>query len=362
MTIATLVAHDHTIPPAESPPFIVCENLVKIYIIADLEVVALQGLDLTVEEGEMLSLIGPSGSGKSTLMNVLGGLDRPSAGKVVVGGRNLLKLTTQELDRYRREEVGFVWQQPSRNLIPYLTAEQNVSLPMTIAAVGPAERAARTEWLLEEVELTQRRHHRLGELSGGEQQRVAIAVALANQPRLLLADEPTGEVDTEMAQRILDTLCKINEELNLTIVVVTHDPKVAARTGRVVAIRDGRTSTEQIRQQPQDDEVVRQDEESAPQSLQGSPMIVVDAAGRLQVPRDYLVQFGIGDRVRLEPADGGLLILPVAGRGARRGEEAEWHAAAAELYVDEDAPPEPQRNLLQRLLARYLTTRRGERT
>lgn len=358
--MANLSNHSNMATPTGKSPFIVCDNLVKIYTIADLEVVALQGLDLTVEEGELLTLIGPSGSGKTTLLNVLGGLDRPSAGKVIVNGRNLLKLTTQELDRYRREEVGFVWQQPSRNLIPYLTAEQNVGLPMTIAGVDPTELADRVEWLLAEVELTERRHHRLGELSGGEQQRVAIAVGLANRPRLLLADEPTGEVDTTMAQRILDTLCKINTELGLTIIIVTHDPQVAARAGRVVAIRDGRTSTEQIQEQRR--EKGQQAKTSAPQPAQKPPLIVVDAAGRLQIPRAYLTQFGIGDRVRLEPTDEGVLIQPVAGRGTWPGEEMEWCTAAAGLYVDEDAPPEPQRNWLQRWLERYATLRRRKQT
>ncbi len=336
-------------------PFIVCENLVKIYTIADLEVVALQGLDLTVEEGELLALIGPSGSGKSTLMNILGGLDRPSAGKVSVDGRNLLKLKGGELDRYRREEVGFVWQQPSRNLVPYLSAEQNVELPMIIAGVDGAERAERVEWLLEEVELTQRRHHRLGTLSGGEQQRVAIAVALANQPRLLLADEPTGEVNTEMAQRILDTFQRINEDLGLTIVIVTHDPQVSARARRVIAIRDGRTSTEHVREERGD-----RPESSSPQHTQESPLIVVDAAGRLQIPHSYLAEFGVGDRVRLQSTAEGILIHPVAGRGGRMDEKAEWHAAAAELYVDEDAPPEKKRSWLERL--RNQSIIRGPRT
>ena len=345
---------NHAVPAGELP-FIVCENLMKIYTVADLEVVALQGLDLVVEEGELLALIGPSGSGKSTLMNVLGGLDRPSAGKVSVGGRNLLKLTAHQLDRYRREEVGFVWQQPARNLIPYLTAEQNVGLPMIIAGVEPAERVERTEWLLAEVGLTHRQHHRLAELSGGEQQRVAIAVALANRPCLLLADEPTGEVDTAMAQRVLDTLCRINAELGLTIVIVTHNPQVASRANRVVAIRDGRTSTEQVREQRREEgpEV----EADAPQE---SPMIVVNTAGRLQIPRAHLVQSGIGDRVRVELADGGILIKPVAGRGAaRQGEEDAWREAAAALYVDEDAPPEPQRNWLRRWLGRSAALRGG---
>jgi len=338
-------------------PFITCENLVKIYTIADLEVVALQGLDLTVEEGELLALIGPSGSGKTTLMNVLGGLDRPSAGKVSVEGRNLLKLKDRDLDRYRREEVGFVWQQSSRNLVPYLTAERNIEMPMIITGMSAEERAERVEWLLEEVGLAQRRHHRLGELSGGEQQRVAIAVALANRPWLLLADEPTGELDTTTAQRVLDTLCQINEDLGLTIILVTHDPWVASRAGRVIAIRDGRTSTEHVREERREEHRP----EAGAAHLHESPMIVVDAAGRLQIPRAYLAEFDIGDRVRLEPSDEGLVIQPVAGRNNRHQDEGmEWHAAAAELYVDEDAPPEPHRGWVGRWLERLSVFRGRE--
>jgi len=228
-------------------PLIVCENLVKIYKVAELEVVALQGLDLAVQRGELLGIVGTSGSGKSTLLNILGGLDRPSAGHVVVNGRNLLKAPDAELDTYRRREVGFVWQQTARNLIPYLSAKDNVALPMTIAGMGWAEKRAWTQELLEAVGLWDHRQHKLAQLSGGQQQRVAIAVALANKPTLLLGDEPTGELDSATAQEILALLREMNGRYNLTTLIVTHDPQIARAVDRVVTIRDGRTSSETVR-------------------------------------------------------------------------------------------------------------------
>ncbi|MCP4513955.1 MAG: ABC transporter ATP-binding protein, partial [Delftia sp.] len=226
---------------------ITCENLVKIYKIADLEIVALQGLDLIVEKGETLGIVGASGSGKSTLLNILGGLDRPSAGRVTVDGQDLLKLSDGALNRYRRNKVGFVWQQTSRNLIPYLTAQENVELPMTVAGMMRREKRAWTRELLDAVGLHDRRRHRLMQLSGGQQQRVGIAVALANKPALLLGDEPTGEVDSATAQTIMDTFHRLGETLGLTTIIVTHDPRIARQVDRVVAIRDGKTSTETIR-------------------------------------------------------------------------------------------------------------------
>jgi len=300
--------------------FIVCDNLVKIYQVAELEVVALQGLDLAVAEGEMLGIVGASGSGKSTLLNILGGLDQPSAGRVVVDGRDLLKLSNGVLDRYRRTEVGFVWQQTARNLIPYLTARENVELPMTVAGVGLGEKRSRARELLEQVGLWEHRRHRLGQLSGGQQQRVAIAVALANRPRLLLADEPTGEVDSATAQSLLDLFRDLNQAYGLTTIIVTHDPQIARRVDRVVAIRDGRTSTETIRRVSQLEQAMvgerLADEEQAHPEESFQEYVVLDSAGRLQVPREYLERHGIGDRVTLEIRDEGILICPVAGREA----------------------------------------------
>jgi len=331
-------------------PLIICDNLVKIYKLADLELVALQGLDLVVDEGEMMALVGPSGSGKSTLMNILGGLDRPSAGRVMVDGRDLLKLSETRLNKYRREEVGFVWQQPSRNLIPYLSAEENVTLPMIITGVGARERKRRAAELLEAVGLGHRKRHRLAEMSGGEQQRVAIAVSLSNYPRLLLADEPTGEVDSQMAQEILGALRDLNRELGVTILIVTHDPRIASEVDRVIAIRDGRTSTETTRQVlarlPSDE--LEEDSGSEDTALEHEVMyeelVVLDTAGRLQVPRDYLEELRIGDRARVELTDDGILIRPVAGREAmstRVSEEEEWEVQVSGLYVEQDAPPPP---------------------
>ncbi|MFQ5814083.1 MAG: ABC transporter ATP-binding protein [Anaerolineae bacterium] len=298
---------------------ITCDNLVKIYKIAELEVVALQGLDLTVERGEMLGIVGASGSGKTTLLNILGGLDRPSAGRVTVDGLDLLKLSDAGLNRYRRKKVGFVWQQTSRNLIPYLTAQENVELPMTVAGMNRREKRAWARELLQAVGLYERRKHRLVQLSGGEQQRVAIAVALANKPTLLLADEPTGEVDSATAQTILETFRRLNETLGLTTIIVTHEPSIVGQVDRVIAIRDGKTSTETIRRVSQLERAMvgeRLPEEGAAEEVTYHEYVVLDSAGRLQVPREYLEQLGIGDRATLEMTDEGILIRPAAGRQA----------------------------------------------
>jgi ABC-type lipoprotein export system ATPase subunit len=270
-------------------PFILCENLVKIYKVADLEVVALQGVDLSVQSGEMLALIGPSGSGKSTLMNILGGLDTPTAGRVSVGDYNLLEMTRREQVLYRRRVVGFVWQQTARNLLPYLSAQENVELPMALDGVPARQRRQRARMLLEQVGLGGRLRHRPDRLSGGEQQRVAIAVAMTNQPRLLLADEPTGEVDSEAAEQIFSTLRAFNREAGVTIIIVTHDVSVASRVDRVIGMRDGRTSTEIVRRR-----------DSAGQIASADEYAIVDRAGRLQLPQAYLEQLGIAERARLK--------------------------------------------------------------
>lgn len=326
-------------------PFIICDNLVRIYKVAELEVVALQGLDLTVAPGEMLGIVGASGSGKTTLLNILGGLDRPSAGRVVVDDQDLLKLSDRTLDRYRRSQVGFVWQQTGRNLIPYLSARENVELPMTVAGTGLREKRARSRELLEAVGLWDRRKHRLAQLSGGQQQRVAIAVALANRPVLLLADEPTGEVDSATAQAVLELLRQLSERENLTTIIVTHDRQIARQVDRVIAIRDGRTSSETVRVGNKSGE--RRESEPAspdsPLSTDYSEHVVVDAAGRLQVPKEYLEVVGIGDRAKLEVTDGGIVIQPVAGR---------QRVAAPLLDGLEDEPPAPQQKGVRGWLAR----------
>jgi putative ABC transport system ATP-binding protein len=287
---------------------ITCENLVKIYKVSDLEVVALQGLDLTIQRGELMGIVGASGSGKTTLLNILGGLDRPSAGRLTVNGRDLLKAPDHVLDEYRRTEVGFVWQQTARNLIPYLSAQANVELPMTIEAKSPREKREWAQELLETVGLWEHRKHRLAQLSGGQQQRVAIAVALANKPQLLLGDEPTGEVDSGTAREILALFRRMNEQYGLTTIIVTHDPQVASVVDRVVTIRDGRTSSEAVRR-------VADVEAALAQGLQDTHFyeeyVVVDAAGRLQIPPNLREELGIGGRVTLEEMEDGIFIRPV---------------------------------------------------
>ena len=288
-----------------------CDNLVKIYKAAELEVIALQGLDLQVAEGELMAIIGNSGSGKSTLLNMLGGLDRPSAGKLVVDGTDLLHLTERELVRYKRETVGFVWQNNARNLVPYLTALENVELPMLLRGRRRRERAL---MLLEAVGLADRRHNRLQQLSGGEQQRVAIAIALANDPRLLLADEPTGSVDSKMTTQILDLFRQLNRDLGLTVVIVTHDPLLARKVDRVVAIRDGKTSSEILRRKSYSEELEELEAGYAAEEESHVEYAVLDKAGRLQIPSGYLESLGLsstsGNKVRVSVEEGRIVLEP----------------------------------------------------
>lgn len=284
--------------------YIVCENLVKIFKVAETEVLALQGLDLSIKRGELIGIVGASGSGKSTLMNVLGGLVRPSVGQIVIAGQNLLKMSSRELDTYRQRDVGFVWQQGSRNLIPYLSAVENIKLPMTLA--GRVGRAVdeRAKMLMDMVGLQDRYHHKLLALSGGEQQRVAIAVALANEPKLLLADEPTGDLDATTSDQVYALFKQLNQELGLTIIIVSHDPEIAQHVGRVVAIRDGKMSSETVRRRPAEVTSTAHDDHF-------EELIVLDSAGRLQIPKDLREQLSIQNRVHMEVMDDGLLIRAV---------------------------------------------------
>lgn len=312
-----------TVTPEDS--FIFCDNLVKIYKVADLEVVALQGLDLLIQRGELMGIIGNSGSGKSTLLNILGGLDRPSAGRVSVGGRDLLKMSEGKLVKYKREIVGFVWQQTARNMLPYLTAIENVELPMVLAGrFGSKERAWARE-LLDVVGLTPRMKHKLSELSGGEQQRVAIAIGLANRPPLLLADEPTGSVDTRTAATIFDMFRHIRDTYGTTILVVTHDPKVMSKVDRVVAIRDGKTSTETIRRV-----AIDMADFAAGNIVLGEThdeFVVLDGAGRLQIPREYLDKLSIRKKVRLDLEDDQIIIRALPSDGTESESEEEKQAS-----------------------------------
>lgn len=310
-------------------PMIECENLVKIYKTSDTEVLALQGLELTVEKGELMAIIGNSGSGKSTFLNMIGGLDRPSAGRLIVDGLDLFKLSDEELVAYKRDVVGFVWQNNARNLVPYLSALENVQVPMMFQRgkgaskeegerepLSPKDRETRAKELLELVGMSHRAKSRLSQLSGGEQQRVAIAIALANNPKLLLADEPTGSVDLKTSEYILDVFRKLNEELGLTIVIVTHDRNLSKKVNRVVAIRDGKTSSEMIMRQSYKEQMAAlgsledaQEGDNGAVELLQEEYAVLDRAGRLQIPAQMLEEIGVsGKRVHLEVKDGRIVI------------------------------------------------------
>ena len=269
---------------------IVCDGLVKIYKVADLEVVALQGLDLNVDPGEFIAIVGTSGSGKSTLLNILGGLDTPSAGAVSVAGHDLLNMDSKARTHYRRKVIGFVWQQTARNLFPYMTSVENVELPMALDGRTPRHRRKRAMEMLERVDMGHRARHRPAELSGGEQQRVAIAVSLANSPRVLLADEPTGELDSATSAEVFETLKTVNTS-GTTIVVVTHDPLVTEFVSRTIAIRDGRTSSEVVRWTEVDDD--------GEHRMMAEEYVVLDRVGRMQLPHDYVEALDLRNRVRL---------------------------------------------------------------
>jgi ABC-type lipoprotein export system ATPase subunit len=274
---------------------IACDRLVRIFTTDGVEVQALQGLDLLVEEGELMALVGASGSGKSTLMNILAGLDVPTAGAARVAGRDLLAMDAKARLRYRREVVGFVWQQTARNLLPYLTAAQNVALPMQLRGRGGGRsrsKAARAEELLAMLEVADCRDRRPHQLSGGQQQRVAIAVALANAPSVLLADEPTGELDSATGEQVFAAFRRANEELGTTIVIVTHDQTVASEVRRTVAIRDGRTSSEVLRRTEVD--------EAGQESVVAREYAMLDRVGRLQLPAEYTEALRMEHRVMLE--------------------------------------------------------------
>lgn len=287
-----------------------CENLIKIYKSSDIEVVALQGLDLNVERGELMAIIGNSGSGKSTLLNMIGCLDVATAGKLIVDGKDLFKLSKGEIVKYKKDTVGFVWQNNARNLIPYLTALENIELVLSLN--NDKNKKARALELLEMVGLSHRKNNSLGELSGGEQQRIAIAIALSNNPKILLADEPTGSVDTKTSDLILDLFRELNKKLGLTVVIVTHDRKLSAKVDRVVAIRDGKTSSEFIRKKSYIDELNDIKEGIALDSSEEThvELAILDKAGRLQIPSDYLSALGLNNKnkIKIELEDGKIVL------------------------------------------------------
>ncbi len=267
-----------------------CQNVIKIHKQGNLEVVALQGLDLRMEQGEFVSVVGASGAGKSTLLTILAGFEKPSAGKAVVADRDLSEITPKELTRYYRRDVGFVWQDYTRNLVPYLKAAQNVELPLLLGGIGGRKRRSRALALLEAVGMRGKAHAPVHTLSGGEQQRLALCVALAPGPKLLLADELTGELDTETSLEIFELLRTLSHEGGLSILVVTHDVAIANRTDRVVRIADGRVATQGKRG--------------------ASELVSIDQRGMIQLPRDMIIEAGITDQVIVKLTDDGILLQP----------------------------------------------------
>ncbi len=289
-----------------SQPYIFCRDLVKIYKGEGLEVLALQGLDLEIEAGEFVAIVGASGSGKTTLLNILAGLDTPSAGRAIVGAYDLGNLSTRKAIEYRRKEVGIVWQQTARGLFPYLTAQQNVEAPLSFSGYKGPDGNKKSEWateLLELVGLGARRDHLVSQLSGGEQQRVAIAVALANRPRLLLADEPTGELDSVSALSVYRALQEANHTTKVTIVLVTHDPEIATHVDRVVSIRDGRTSAEYVRRLEDLSTTASESQIAGEAATPGKvaavqdEFVLVDRFGRLQLPIEHAERLGLAGKI-----------------------------------------------------------------
>ena len=339
--VKSMAEHEHV--HTHSKEMIVCDNLVKIYKTKDTEVLALQGMDMTIHEGEFVAIIGRSGSGKSTFLNMVGGLDRPSAGRLLVDELDLFKLSEEDLVSYKRRTVGFIWQNNARNLLPYLTARQNIELPMEfmqrkekanqVPLFPPhSSKSERADYLLDLVGLADKKHSRLTQLSGGEQQRIAIAIALANEPRILLADEPTGSVDVATSNIIFDLFRKLNQEFGLTIVMVTHDQALSHKVSRVISIQDGKISSERLIRESYADLLSRagtlaasdrtaEDEEATGRDSH-EEFLIMDRVGRVQIPRDVLDDLGFSDnKVRLRIQDGRLELTPGTDSGKEESDE-----------------------------------------
>ncbi len=281
------------------------DGLVKIYKTKQTEVLALQGLDLTVEEGELTAIIGNSGSGKSTFLNMIGGLDRPSAGSLFVAGSNLFTMNEKQLVHYKRDTVGFVWQNNGRNLLPYLTVLENVMLPMNLS--NTKNKRAKALELLDMVGMSSKRRSRMNMLSGGEQQRIAIAIALANSPKLLLADEPTGSVDVKTANYIFDVFSELNKS-GQTILIVTHDVALSKKVKRVVAIRDGKISSERVLKEAYADRLQENTIDWRQEDTQDE-YAILDRAGRVQIPAEILQNLNLkGNKISIGYHDGKVVL------------------------------------------------------
>lgn len=320
-------------------PHILCVDLVRIFTAQGVEVQALQGLNLRVDKGEMVALVGASGSGKSTLMTILSGLDTPTAGEALVAGHDLLSMKRAERVAYQRHSVGFVWQQTSRNLLPYFTAAENIAMAMAVGrSVPAAKRQAKTGELLDLLEVGDCRDRRPGEMSGGQQQRVAIAVAIANSPAVLLADEPTGELDEATSVEVLEAMEAVNRERGVTVLIVTHDPAVSGQVRRTVQIRDGRTSTEVLRRSHIDEDGL--------EHHVAEEFAVLDRAGRMQLPTEFTNQLNLRDRVRLALEPDHVGVWPgQREREAERAAQPDADAPAAQRHgrhsgAEQAAPPD----------------------
>ncbi len=317
----TTTTHDAT---AAHGGEIRCEDLVRIFTAKGIEVQALQGLNLHVPAGDLTAVVGASGSGKSTLLTILSGLDNPSAGRASVAGVDLLKMSGSQRVSFQRHTVGFVWQQTSRNLLPYLTGAQNVALPMSLAGKVESDKVAA---LLDLMAVSHCADKVPAQRSGGEQQRVAIAVAVANSPKVLLADEPTGELDEATSADVLEAMRGVNSELGVTVLIVTHDPTVSEHVNRTVQIRDGRTSTEVLRRTETD--------ASGAEQLIAEEFAVLDRVGRMQLPDDFVSALDLKDRVRLalEPDH-----IGVWRDGQRPGTTADDDGPSPSPATDDDGP------------------------
>ena len=286
-----------------------CDGLVKLYKTSEVEVMALQGLELQIEKGELIAIIGKSGSGKTTLLNIIGALEQPSAGKIYIDGQELSTLSPKQLEDIRKKKIGFVWQKSSQNLFPYMTAVENIESQLYYEKMSKKARREKALSLLEEVGLSDKADSFPSELSGGEQQRVAIAVALIRDPEILLADEPTGAVDSKTSDMIQNLFRKLNRERGVTVIIVTHDISLANKVDRVVMISDGRVTTEKIMKEEYKENITSINSEDFDMSNVHEEFSVLDKAGRLKLSDEIREQTGLNSsRVKVEVIDGKVVI------------------------------------------------------
>ena len=298
--------------PKDKDYIVQCDGLVKLYKTNEVEAMALQGLELNIERGELIAIIGKSGSGKSTLLNIIGALEQPSAGKIIIDGEDLSLMSRKELEKLRRKKIGFIWQKSSQNLFPYMTAVENVESQLYYQKMSKAERRKKALELLDEVGLKDKADSFPREMSGGEQQRVTIAAALIKDPEILLADEPTGAVDTKTSDMIQNLFRKLNQERGITVIIVTHDISLANKVNRVVMISDGRVTTEKVMKEKYQKSISSLDSETFDMSLVHEEYSVLDKAGRLKLSDEIREQTGItSTRVKVEVVDGKVVISSI---------------------------------------------------